>query len=106
MPTNTHGFFPCPFLSEKKPLEQVACSTTIQLIMISCGLTQLSSGAIRARQITDTDNEGQIDMLPRNAQGTFLSWHVMQERNFNLVAPKAAVLLTSSAFALALVLKQ
>ena len=61
MPTNTHGFFPCPFLSEKKTLEQVACSTTIQLIMISCGLTQLSSGAIRARQITDTDNEGQID---------------------------------------------
>ena len=45
-------------------------------------------------------------MLPRNAQGAFLSWHVMQERNFNLVAPKAAVLLTSSAFALALVLKQ
>ena len=75
--------FSCPVLSEKT-LEQVVCSTTIQLRrMISCGLTQLSSGAIRARQITDTDNEGQIDIHATEectlciAQGTFLSWHVM-----------------------------
>ena len=62
----------------RNTLEQIVCSTTIQLVgMISCGLTELSSGATRTRQITDTDNEGQIDNHATEGMHTVSFFHGM-----------------------------